>query len=176
MVALPNILVAVSFLASAGLGSALPPRVGTTVISDRTGDTAGFSKSATGSRASLKQIRNPRYRGATGTGALSVYKTYLKYGAPVPSYLLKAVATSLGTSVEELQKRQDGAGRGTAPAVPIDENDIAYITPVSIGTPPQVSARAIGSCCLIEGTEMKAWTKEREQKGKRDISGGFCAS
>ncbi|KAK0612786.1 aspartic peptidase domain-containing protein [Bombardia bombarda] len=109
-------------LAAAGLGSALPPRIGTTVFPE------GNAAEPSQGRASLKQVRNPSYR---FNGALSVYKTYLKYGAPVPDYLIKAVA-KMGVSHPESRR-----GTGSAAATPIDEYDIAYVTPVTIGTPPQ---------------------------------------
>ncbi|KAK3684147.1 aspartic-type endopeptidase-like protein [Podospora appendiculata] len=122
MVAITSLLLATA-LAAVGLGSALPPRVGTTVIND--GSQLGEGK------ASLKQVRNPAHR---FNGALSVYKTYLKYGAPVPDHLLKAVENARAAALAE---RDASTGTGTAGALPIDEYDVAYITPVSIGTPPQ---------------------------------------
>lgn len=99
-------------IAGAGLGSALPPKIGT-VVSEETGKT------------SIKQVRNPHYH---FNGALSVYKTYLKYKAPIPDYLAQAVANFT------LAKRTTGSATTT----PIDSFDDAYITPVSIGTPAQV--------------------------------------
>ena len=117
MVSATNIFLA-SILASAGLGSALPPKVGTTVIDNSFGS----------GKTSIKQVRNPKY---VFNGALSVYKTYLKYGAPIPKYLEDAVANFTNGA---LDKRVTGS----ASATPIDTYDDAYITPVSIGTPAQV--------------------------------------
>ncbi|KAK3314468.1 aspartic peptidase domain-containing protein [Apodospora peruviana] len=115
MLTLTNLLIVVGFAAS-GLGSALPPKIGTT--------------SSGSGRTSLKQVRNPNYR---FNGALSVYKTYLKYGAPVPDHLVKAVnKIALENGNPEIKRNT-----GSAAAIPIDEFDVAYVTPVSIGTPPQ---------------------------------------
>ena len=104
-----------SFLAAASLASlvaAVPapaPKIGTTV-----GGTT------------LHQVRNPNYK---FNGAVSIYKTYLKYGAPIPQYLQEAVDRT-----GMLTKRTEGV----AVATPIDTYDDAYTIPVSIGTPPQV--------------------------------------
>jgi len=119
MVILHNLLLSAG-LAAVGLGSALPPKIGTAVVDDGRTNLKG--------RASIGQVRNPHYQ---FNGALSVYKTYLKYGAPVPDHLLKAVA-----NVKKLHEESKRA-TGTAPAIPIDEYDVAYVTPVTIGTPPQ---------------------------------------
>ncbi|KAK3345551.1 putative endothiapepsin precursor [Neurospora tetraspora] len=125
MVALTN-LILTTVLASAGLGSALPPRIGNTVIEARE------PQPLSGGKITLSQQRNPRHH-KKFNGALSVYKTHLKYGAPVPDDLLQAVADHLGLSTEDVQ----GGEEGSAPANPIDQYDSAYITPVSIGTPAQ---------------------------------------
>ncbi|KAK3944429.1 putative a chain endothiapepsin [Diplogelasinospora grovesii] len=112
MVFLSNLVLTVA-LAAAGLGAALPPKIGNTVIDGK---------------ASLKQVRNPHH---VHNGALSVYKTYLKFGAPIPDYLEAAVANLT----------RAGPGKratGSASATPIDTFDDAYVTPVSIGTPAQV--------------------------------------
>jgi len=114
MVGLANVFLLSAAVASA---SALPPRVGTTVISDN----------AVAGRTSIKQVRNPNYK---FNGALSVYKTYLKFKAPVPEYLKIAVANLTGIDLEKRSK-------GSVSATPIDSFDDAYISPVSIGTPPQ---------------------------------------
>ncbi|KAK4216505.1 pepsin [Rhypophila decipiens] len=119
MVVINNIILALG-LATVGLGSALPPKIGSTVIDERSANVKG--------RASLSQVANPHYR---FNGALSVYKTYLKYGVPVPNHLLKAV-----DNVKKLHEMERRA-TGSAPAIPIDEYDVAYVTPVTIGTPPQ---------------------------------------
>lgn len=76
--------------------------------------------------STLHQVRNPNY---VFNGAVSVYKTYLKFGVPIPAHLQAAVErTGL------LSKRSEGV----AVASPIDSYDDAYTIPVSIGTPPQV--------------------------------------
>lgn len=63
---------------------------------------------------------------------MSVKKTYLKYGKPVPDWLEEAVANLTSSS------NVVGRDTGSATTTPIDSNDDAYITPVSIGTPAQV--------------------------------------
>lgn len=79
-------------------------------------------------RASFKQVRNPNYK---FNGALSVKKTYLKYGKPVPDWLEQAVANITA------ELGLEGRATGSASATPIDSFDDAYITPVQIGTPAQ---------------------------------------
>lgn len=74
----------------------------------------------------LHQVRNDNY---TFNGAVSVYKTYLKFGAAIPEHLQAAV-----DSTGLLSKRTSGS----AVATPIDTYDDAYSIPVSIGTPAQV--------------------------------------
>lgn len=125
MVSVTNLFLA-SLLAAAGLGSALPPKVGTTVIDQ--------GKTVIGNgRTTLKQVRNPRYKGFNG--ARAIYRTYLKYGVEVPEYLLKAVAKIDAEQAEaSAEVKRD---TGSAAAIPIDVIDIAYVTPVTIGTPPQ---------------------------------------
>lgn len=117
MVTVTNLVLATA-LAALGLGSALPPKIGTTTI--------GADKG----KATLKQTRRPGYR---FNGARAVYRTYLKYGVPVPDDLLEAVAHTDALLAAEVKR-----STGSAPAVPIDPRfDIAYVTPVTIGTPPQ---------------------------------------
>ncbi|AEO71025.1 uncharacterized protein THITE_2092533 [Thermothielavioides terrestris NRRL 8126] len=118
-------LVFAAELAALGLASALPPRIGTTSLAQAHGDSANRGSGT----ASLKQVRRPRYR---FNGARSVYRTYLKYGAPVPDDLVKAVAHTDALYAAEVKR-----ATGSAAAEPIDESDQAYITPVTIGTPPQ---------------------------------------
>lgn len=77
-------------------------------------------------KVSLKQVRNPNYH---FSGPLSVKKTYLKYGKPVPAWLEAAVANH--TSYPGPDKRDTGSATTT----PIDNLDDAYVTPVKIGTP-----------------------------------------
>jgi len=115
-----------ALLAAAGLSSALPPKIGTTVTPELTSD---FS----GGRVSIKQVRKPL--STPFNGALSIYQTYLKYGAPVPDYLSKAVAHIDAENAAYLKKKKRGFG--SAAAIPIDDVDIAWVTPVTIGTPPQ---------------------------------------
>ncbi|KAK3395053.1 aspartic-type endopeptidase-like protein [Podospora didyma] len=100
-----------ALLAGTGLGSALPPKIGTTV--------KDFS---------VTQVANHKYK---FNGAVSVYKTYLKFGVPIPEDLRSAV---FNATDGRLGKRLTGS----ASATPIDSYDDAYITPVSIGTPAQV--------------------------------------
>ncbi|KAK4120375.1 Asp-domain-containing protein [Parathielavia appendiculata] len=114
------------------LASALPPKIGTT----RMGHGENRPSLGRGGRVTFKQARHPT--GHHFNGARSVYRTYLKYAVPVPEDLVRAVAhTDALNSAAEEDKRRRGA-TGSAPAVPIDERfDIAYVTPVTIGTPPQ---------------------------------------
>ncbi|KAG8159395.1 hypothetical protein KVR01_011056 [Diaporthe batatas] len=79
-------------------------------------------------KASFKQVPNPNYK---FNGALSVKKTYLKYGKPVPDWLEAAVANITA------ELGLEGRATGSASATPIDSFDDAYVTPVQIGTPPQ---------------------------------------
>ncbi|KAK3361292.1 aspartic-type endopeptidase-like protein [Lasiosphaeria ovina] len=103
-----------ALLVGAGLASALPPKIGTTV-----NERGSFE---------VKQVRNPHHK---PSGPVSVYKTYLKFGVPIPEELR---ATVFNITNGRIGKRASGS----APATPIDSFDDAYITPVSIGTPPQV--------------------------------------
>jgi hypothetical protein len=89
----------VTLFASAGLGSVLPPRIGTT---------ANVVEEANPGRLSLKQVRNHKH---VAYGPLSVYKTYLKYKVPIPDYLKEAVKNY--TSVAK-------RATGSAVTTPID--------------------------------------------------------
>jgi aspergillopepsin I len=123
MVTVTN-LVLTAALAALGLTSALPPKIGTV----RTGNEN--SPSLGSGRASFKQVRGSRYR---FNGARAVYKTYLKYGVPAPEDLIKAVAHTDALYSAEVKR-----ATGSAAAVPINADfDIAYVTPVTLGTPPQ---------------------------------------
>lgn len=82
-------------------------------------------------RATVHQVKRDDYK---ANGALSMYKTYLKYKTPIPDWLAAAVANSTGMSYEKLLRRDEGSATST----PIDTYDDAYVTPVSIGTPAQV--------------------------------------
>lgn len=78
-------------------------------------------------RATIHQVPRDNYR---PNGALSMYRTYMKFGAPIPDWLETAVQNSFARHV----KRDEGSATTT----PIDTYDDAYVTPVSIGTPAQV--------------------------------------
>lgn len=82
-------------------------------------------------RATIHQVERANHK---NNGALSMYKTYLKYKTPIPDWLAAAVANSTGISYEKLLRRDEGSAVST----PIDTYDDAYVTPVSIGTPAQV--------------------------------------
>lgn len=81
-------------------------------------------------RSTLHQVKREGYK---NNGALSMYKTYLKYNTPIPDWLAAAVANSTGIDYKLLKRDE-----GSAVASPIDTLDDAYVTPVSIGTPAQV--------------------------------------
>ncbi|KAL2116274.1 hypothetical protein VTJ04DRAFT_8441 [Mycothermus thermophilus] len=124
MVALTSLTLTAA-LAAVGLASVLPTKIGTTGLDN------GYSESSGSGRATLKQVRRPGYR---FNGARAIYKTYLKYGVPAPDYLLQAVANTDALAAAAAAKRDSGS----AAAIPINPRyDIAYVTPVTIGTPPQ---------------------------------------
>jgi aspergillopepsin I len=75
---------------------------------------------------SLKQVRNPNF---IRNGPIQLAKTYHKYKAPLPA--------DLKAAVERIRKDLLKRGNGSAETKP-EENDVEYLTPVSIGTPPQV--------------------------------------
>lgn len=81
-------------------------------------------------RATIHQVARDNYR---PNGALSMYRTYLKFGTPVPDWLETAVQASFARHAQ--QARRD---EGSETTTPIDTYDDAYVTPVSIGTPAQV--------------------------------------
>jgi hypothetical protein len=85
-----------SLFATAALTSVLPPRIGTTVTEE-----------SNPGRLSFKQVRNNKH---VAYGPLSVYKTYLKFKAPIPDYLHEAVRNFT------ISKR----ATGSATATPID--------------------------------------------------------
>ncbi|KAK4444148.1 aspartic peptidase domain-containing protein [Podospora aff. communis PSN243] len=72
--------------------------------------------------ASLAQVPNPNYRGRNGPRALA--NIYRKHGVPFPRDLHTAIA------------KLDDKDNGTAALVP-QYNDLEYLVPVFIGTPPQ---------------------------------------
>ncbi|KAH8659789.1 aspartic peptidase domain-containing protein [Xylariales sp. PMI_506] len=82
---------------------------------------------------SVTQKRNPNYNNSTFVpkAALAVYKTYMKYGKPVPATIAQIVSDYRAAKVA---KR---ATSGSATNEPVD-GDEEWITPVSIGTPAQV--------------------------------------
>ncbi|ORY58913.1 aspartic-type endopeptidase-like protein [Pseudomassariella vexata] len=106
----------IASLVGAGVGTAVPPRarIGTTDLNHNAG--AG--------KVSIKQVARGK---KIFNGALSVKETYLKFGIPVPEYLEQAVQNFA----------VDRRDTGSVSANPIDEYDDAYVSPVSIGTPPQ---------------------------------------
>lgn len=120
--------VAASLLSSGvALASPVAPHVG--VPAANLLDTAG-------GKVSVKQVRNPNYN---FIGPLSVKKTYLKYGKPVPDWLEAAVANvTAALDLGDLGDLSLGKrATGSATTTPIDNLDDAYVTPVEIGTPAQ---------------------------------------
>jgi aspergillopepsin I len=107
-------------LAAAGLVSALPPKIGIPISSGN----------AVPDKISIDQVARPNF---VPQGALAVYKAHLKFKVPVPPELQKTVDSVLG----KVDRR---AGTGSVGATPINSADIAYVCPVSIGTPPQTLA------------------------------------
>lgn len=71
-------------------------------------------------RATVQQVPRDNYE---ANGVLSMYKTYLKFGAPIPDWLYTAVENRTGKKI----KRDEGS----AVATPIDTYDDAYTVPVS---------------------------------------------
>jgi aspergillopepsin I len=75
---------------------------------------------------SLKQVRNPNF---VRNGPIQLAKIYHKYRSPLPD--------DLRAAVERIRNELHKRGNGSAETKP-EENDVEYLTPVSIGTPPQV--------------------------------------
>ncbi|KAL2195550.1 aspartic peptidase domain-containing protein [Corynascus similis CBS 632.67] len=75
---------------------------------------------------SLRQVRNPNF---VRNGPIQLAKIYHKYGVPLPNDIRAAVARIRS----DTRKRSNGSAE-THP----EANDVEYLTPVSIGTPPQV--------------------------------------
>lgn len=73
---------------------------------------------------SAEVIPNPTYK---ANGALALAKAYRKYGKAIPQNLIDAI---------ERSGRRISRDTGSAITAP-EEDDIAYVTPVQIGTPPQ---------------------------------------
>ncbi|KAI1081510.1 aspartic peptidase domain-containing protein [Whalleya microplaca] len=86
-----------------------------------------------GTIMNVPQVRNSKFR---PHGPAQMARTYIKYGAPLPEGLAKIMA-ALNIDLDlglDILKRQNGSG--SAVTTPEDK-DIQYLTPVSIGTPPQ---------------------------------------
>ena len=117
----------ISFLtafAGCTLSSPVNPHIGAT--SNSADESSG--------KISLKQARNPNYH---FIGPLSVKKTYLKYGRPVPDWLESAVATFTSDMSSTGSQLSGKRANGSAVATPTDNIDDAYVVPVQIGTPQQ---------------------------------------
>lgn len=84
---------------------------------------ASNAASAQPGTLSLTQVRNPNF---VPNGPIQLAKIYRKYKIPLPNDLEAAVKRILG-------KRSTGSAV-TNP----EDNDVEYLTPVSIGTPEQV--------------------------------------
>ena len=76
--------------------------------------------------ASLKQVRNTNF---VRSGPIQLAKIYNKYGAPLP--------VDLKGAVERIRSGTTKRSTGSAETDP-EQNDVEYLTPVSIGTPAQV--------------------------------------
>ncbi|KAK8102162.1 Endothiapepsin [Apiospora sp. TS-2023a] len=91
---------------------------------------------------SINQVRNPHFKHhGKRRGQKVLAKTYLKYGAHMPAGLAKIMTTlhipfNLDLGIGGLGKRNGTNSHGSAEAVP-EKDDIQYLTPVQIGTPPQ---------------------------------------
>lgn len=84
----------------------------------------------------IKRTANENFAGRNGPLALA--RAYAKYGAPIPEHLAKAAETRAAflSSLNNKSIRRRGNGTGTATATP-DHDDLEYLVPVQIGTPPQ---------------------------------------
>lgn len=101
-----KVLLATAALAGAAAASAIPA----------TNKLENFNKG----RATVQQVPRANYE---ANGVLSMYKTYLKFGAAIPDWLYAAVEQRTGKKL----KRDEGS----AVATPIDTYDDAYTVPVS---------------------------------------------
>ncbi|KAI1778474.1 endothiapepsin [Hypoxylon cercidicola] len=72
---------------------------------------------------SVPQVRNPGFK---PHGPAQLARTYLKYGAKLPDNLARIMADL------SVFRRDSGSAKATP-----EQYDIQYLTPVSIGTPPQ---------------------------------------
>ncbi|KAK1827393.1 Endothiapepsin [Podospora conica] len=82
-------------------------------------------------RISLGQVANPDFKRAPLPVAIA--KAYRKYNKPIPEGLANALRRHGGSKAMSLISN----GTGTAQAVPGNDVDVEYLTPVEIGTPPQ---------------------------------------
>ncbi|KAL2159397.1 hypothetical protein VTH06DRAFT_2401 [Thermothelomyces fergusii] len=76
---------------------------------------------------SLRQVPNPNF---IRNGPVQLARIYHKYGVPLPHDVREAVAR---LRADITLKRSNGSAETNPEA-----NDVEYLTPVSIGTPPQV--------------------------------------
>lgn len=97
------------------LALALAAGISAGAIPSRIGTTAG--------NFSVEQIRNPNY---VPNGVIATARTYLKFGIPLPDDVKSA-----------LTRIRSKRSTGSATSSSVDE-DVEYITPVSIGTPAQI--------------------------------------
>jgi len=105
---------------SSVVAALVPPRIGVPLGAPDGSSPGSFS---------VSQVRNEHFSGRNGPLALA--RAYEKYGVDMPSDLRTAVvriASELGL---------DRRATGSAAAAP-EQYDAEYLTPVSIGTPPQV--------------------------------------
>lgn len=65
-------------------------------------------------------------------GPEQMIKTLRKYGKPVPDQLLKAAADAKASFADAGIATTAAAGQGTDPAVPSDQYDSSYLSPVTI--------------------------------------------
>jgi hypothetical protein len=82
-------------------------------------------------RISLGQFANPNFK--KPPLAVAVAKLYRKYNKTIPEGLANAV----GRHGANLPTTRMSNGTGTAAAIP-GLDDVEYLTPISIGTPPQI--------------------------------------
>jgi hypothetical protein len=82
-------------------------------------------------RISLGQVANPNFK--QPPLAVAVAKLYRKYNKTIPEGLANAVKRHSAN----LPTNRMSNGTGTAAAIP-GLDDVEYLTPISIGTPPQI--------------------------------------
>lgn len=76
----------------------------------------------------IHQVRNENYRENTRSGPLALARAYRKYGKPVPEPLARVLSSW------NMYKRDNET---SSVAASPEEWDSEYLTPVSVGTPPQ---------------------------------------